>query len=116
MLGTIHSDVCGKIETKSLGGAEYFVTFIDDKSRYTWVYVLKHKHEVLEKFKEWRSKVEKSTGFKIKTFRTDNGGEYKSKELEDYLKKEGYLSYLKDFGLKLWRQQYTFETEAQQQQ
>ena len=89
LLGTIHSDVCGKIETKSLGGAEYFVTFIDDKSRYTWVYVLKHKHEVLEKFKEWRSKVEKSTGFKIKTFRTDNGGEYKSKEFEDYLKKEG---------------------------
>lgn len=89
LLGIIHSDVCGKIETKSLSGAEYFVTFIDDKSRYVWVYVMKHKSEVFEKFKEWKATVEKSTGIQIKTFRTDNGGEYTSKEFEDYLKKEG---------------------------
>ena len=34
LLGVIHNDVCGKIEEKSLSGCEYFVTFIDDKSRY----------------------------------------------------------------------------------
>ena len=89
LLGVIHSDVCGKIETKSLSGAEYFVTFIDDKSRYVWVYVMKHKSEVLEKFKEWKAIVENSIGMKVKTFRSDNGGEYTSREFKDYLKKEG---------------------------
>ena len=40
LLGLGHSDVCGKMNKKSLGGAEYFLTFIDDKSRYVWVYCL----------------------------------------------------------------------------
>ena len=75
LLGIVHSDVCGKLETKSLSGAEYFVTFIDDKSRFVWVYTLKHKSEVFEKFTEWKSMVEKSSGMKVKVLRTDNGGE-----------------------------------------
>ena len=74
------------METKSLSGVEYFVTFIDDKSKHMWVYVIKHKSDVFEKFKE--TFVEKSTEIKMKTFRTDNGGEYTSKsEKKDYLKK-----------------------------
>ena len=52
LLGIAHSDVYGKIETKFLSGAEYFVTFIDDKSRFAWVYTLKHKSEVFEKLTE----------------------------------------------------------------
>ena len=40
-LDLVHSDVCGKLNVKSLGGAEYFLTFIDDFTHYTWVYVLK---------------------------------------------------------------------------
>ena len=40
-LDLVHSDVCGKLNTKSLGGAEYFLTFVDDKTRYVWVYTLK---------------------------------------------------------------------------
>ena len=89
ILGLVHSDVCGKMSTQSLGGANYFLTFIDDKSRYTWVYVLKRKDEVFEKFKEWKSFVEKSTGEKLKIFRTDNGGEYTSDVFEQYLRKDG---------------------------
>ena len=50
-LGLVHSDVCGKMNAKSLGGAEYFLTFIDDLSHYTWVYVLK-KDEVFKYFQE----------------------------------------------------------------
>ena len=42
----VHSDVCGRLEAKSLSGAEYFVTFIDDKSRYVRIYILKNKSEV----------------------------------------------------------------------
>lgn len=62
VLGLVHSDVCGKMSTRSLGGCEYFLTFIDDKTRYTWVYVLTHKDEVFKKFLEWKAMVEKSTG------------------------------------------------------
>ena len=40
LLEIVHSDVCGRLEAKSLSGAEYFVTFIDDKSRYVWIYIL----------------------------------------------------------------------------
>ena len=89
LLEIVHSDVCGRLEAKSLSGAEYFVTFIGDKSRYVWIYILKNKSEVFKKFLGWKSMVEKSSGEKIKTLRSDNGGEYTSKEFEDYLKKNG---------------------------
>ena len=42
----VHSDVCRRLEVKSISGAEYFITFIDDKSRYVWIYILKNKSEV----------------------------------------------------------------------
>ena len=89
LLGVVHSDVCGKIEEKSLSGAEYFITFIDDKSRHVWVYMMKHKSEAFQKFTQWKAMVEKSSGLKIKVLRTDNRGEYTSNEFETYLKKEG---------------------------
>ena len=61
---------------KSFGGALYFVTFIDDYSRKLWVYPLKSKDQVLEKFKEFHASVERQSGKKLKCIRTDNGGEY----------------------------------------
>ena len=88
-LELIHSDVCGKIGTRSLGGGEYFVTFVDDHTRHVWVYILKHKGDVLQRFREWKALVEKSSGRMIKTLRTDNGGEYISTEFNLYLTKEG---------------------------
>ena len=88
-LGLIHSDVCGKISSPSLSLAEYFVVFIDDKTHYVWVYVIKHKNEVFQKFTEWKSLVENLSGHKVKKLRTDNGGEYTSTEFESHLKDEG---------------------------
>jgi hypothetical protein len=49
-LQLVHSDVCGPLET-SFGGCKYFLLFVDDFSRITWVYFLKQKSEVFEKFK-----------------------------------------------------------------
>ncbi|KAH0809106.1 hypothetical protein GEV33_013683 [Tenebrio molitor] len=66
----------------------YFVTFIDDKSRCCEVYFMKKKSEVIEKFKEYKSLVEKKTEQKIKTVRSDNGTEYTSHYLKDFLKQE----------------------------
>nr|GFB64098.1 hypothetical protein [Tanacetum cinerariifolium] len=51
LLGIIHTDVCGLLRHVSRQGASYFITFMDDYSRYGYVYLLKHKHEVFETFK-----------------------------------------------------------------
>ena len=88
-LELIHSDVFGKIGTPSLSGGEYFITFTDDYTRHVWVYILKNKSEVFPKFLEWKALVENSSGRRMKTFRMDNGGEYKSAEFEKYLTVEG---------------------------
>ncbi len=88
-LGLVHSDVCGKINTKSCGGAEYFLTFTDDKTRYVWVYLLKQKSELFGRFLEWKAIAEKLSGHRLRTLRTDNGGEFTSTEFENYLKSEG---------------------------
>ena len=88
-LELIHSDVCGKIQTPSLGGGYYFLTFIDDSTRYVWVYILKNKSQVFEKFAQWKALVENLHRCKIKTLRSDNGGEYTSNEFTAYLKQEG---------------------------
>ena len=58
----------------------YYVTFIDDYSRKTWIYFLKAKSEVFERFLEFKTLVENQTGKKIQVLRTDNGGEYTSNE------------------------------------
>ena len=49
----VHSDVFGPMKQASLSGMKYMVTFINDFSRYVWVYIIKHKSEVLSKFKEF---------------------------------------------------------------
>ena len=76
ILDYIHSYLWGPAQTTSLGGNSYFLSIIDDFSRRVWVYVLKHKDHVFEKFKEWKSLVENQTGKKVKKLRTDNGLEF----------------------------------------
>jgi hypothetical protein len=89
ILELIHTDVCGPMQTRSLGGASYFVIFIDDRSRYTWVYFIRRKSDIFEYFKEFRNMVEKQTGKCIKILRSDQGGEYKSKAFNTYCKSNG---------------------------
>ena len=72
ILDLVHTDVCSMTE-KSLGGAYYFVTFIDDNSRRVWVYLLDSKDQVLEAFKKFHMRVERETSIKLKCIRTDNG-------------------------------------------
>ena len=88
-LELIHSDVCSPIPSTSLSGFEYYVTFIDDYSRKTWIYFLKTKDEVFEKFKEFKDLIEKHLERRIKTLKIDNGGEYTSKEFEAFCKEVG---------------------------
>ena len=79
-LEIVHSDICVRMQTLSKGGNTYFITFIDDFSRKTWIYFLKHKSDALGCFQQFKSLVEKQSGYYIKVLRTDKGGEYVSKE------------------------------------
>jgi len=89
ILELVHSDVCGPMSTKPLGGHLYHVTFIDDHSRKTWISLSNSKDEVFDKFQEFKAKVENLTGRRIKVLRSNNGGEYTSKELIAFCKEAG---------------------------
>ena len=89
ILELIHSDVCGPMSIESLGGAKYFVTFVDDFSRICQVHFLKNKSEVLDKFKQFEAAVSLECDYSIKRLRTDNGGEYTSRDFGNYLKLKG---------------------------
>ncbi|GJZ61452.1 zinc finger, CCHC-type containing protein [Tanacetum coccineum] len=76
VLELIHSDLYDLHTTPSLGNKKYFVTFIDDASRFSYVYLLHTKDEALDKFKVFKTEVELQQGSLIKRFMTDRGGEY----------------------------------------
>ncbi|MCO5579721.1 hypothetical protein L7F22_033581 [Adiantum nelumboides] len=88
-LQLVHSDACGPMRTPSVGNSLYFVTFIDDFSRFCWVYPLKAKSDVVAIFQHYVSMVENETGCKVQTLRTDRGGEYMSGAFKDFLGKKG---------------------------
>ncbi|GKA56434.1 retrotransposon protein, putative, ty1-copia subclass [Tanacetum coccineum] len=94
LLGIIHTDVCSPLRHVSRQGASYFITFTDDYSRYGYVYLLKHKHDVFETFKVFKNEVENQLGKTIKAIRSDRGGEYISQEFKDYLKANGIVQQL----------------------
>ncbi|GJT02740.1 retrotransposon protein, putative, ty1-copia subclass [Tanacetum coccineum] len=94
LLGLIHTDVCGPFRTVLREGASYFITFTDDFSRYGYVYLMKHKHEVFETFKVFHNEVENQLGKKIKVIRSDRGGEYLSHEFVNHMKSYGIVSQL----------------------
>ncbi|GJS62003.1 zinc finger, CCHC-type containing protein [Tanacetum coccineum] len=76
VLDLIHSDLCDFHANPSLGHNKYVITFIDDASRYCYVYLLHAKHEALDKFKIYKQEVELQRQDLIKVLRTDRGGEY----------------------------------------
>jgi hypothetical protein len=76
ILDLVHMDVCGTMYRKSLSGFEYYITFIDDYSRKTWIYLLNTKREVFKWFQEFRALVENQSGNRIKLLWLDNSGDY----------------------------------------
>jgi hypothetical protein len=72
----IHSDVWGPALIDSFNGFKYFVIFIDDFSRTTWLYLLKNKDEVFSQFVDFCNFVKNQFETKIKIFRSDNGTEF----------------------------------------
>lgn len=85
----VHSDICGPISVESLAGARYFITFIDDKSRYCTVYFLTTKDEAAAKLSQFDSWCHRQIGHEIHQFRCDRGGEYTGHEFTDIVKERG---------------------------
>ena len=76
LLEIIHTNVCGPMSFDARGGYRYFLTFTDDLSRYGYIYLIKHKSETFEMFKEIQNEVKNHRNKKIKFIRSDRGGEY----------------------------------------
>ncbi|KAK7245636.1 hypothetical protein RIF29_40484 [Crotalaria pallida] len=88
----IHSDVWGITPVTSHAHYKYFVTFIDDYSRFTWIYFLRSKSEVFSVFKTFLTYIETQFSVVIKVLRSDSGGEYMSNAFQDFLNQKGILS------------------------
>ena len=81
----IHYDLWGPAPIPSVNGFKYYVLFIDHFTRFTWVFLLNSKSEVFNKFVHFKAMVETQFSTKIKTFRSDGGGEYTSNAFKTYL-------------------------------
>ena len=98
LLEVIHTDISAPY-TATLCRNFYFITFIDDYSRYGYLYLIKEKAESLDKFKIFRTEVEKQLGKVIKVVRFDGGGEYYGKHGDAGQLKGPFSKYLEDSGI-----------------
>ena len=76
LLELIHSDLGDLKQIMTRGGKKFYVTFTDDYSRFTKVYLLRYKDEAFNMFLSYKAKVENQLDRKIKRIRSDKGGEY----------------------------------------
>jgi len=88
-LQLIHSDICGPISVKARHGASYFITFIDDFTRFGHVYLISHKSEALDCFKLYLNLVENQLEKRVKALRTDRGREYLSDQFKELCDEKG---------------------------
>ena len=91
LLELIHSDLGDFKNTMSRGGKRYYITFIDDYSRYTRVYLLSSKDEAENMFIKFKIEVENQKDKKIKRLSFDRGGEYGSSLLKSFCEKNGIV-------------------------
>ena len=90
-LELIHSNLCEMNGELTKGGNRYFMTFIDDCTRFCYVYLLKSKYEALHYFKVYKAEVENQLERKIKHIRSDRGGEYFSNEFNLFCEEHGIV-------------------------
>ena len=76
ILDIVHLNVCGSMSSTSLSRYIYYVSFIDDYSHKTWIYFLKAKSEVFNKFKEFKALIDNLSKMNINTLRSGNKGEF----------------------------------------
>ena len=89
ILDLIQSNLSGPMLAPSLSGYLYYVFFIDNFSRNSWIYFLKAKSEKFSKFQEFKVLVDSRTRKHIRALRYDNGGEFESRAFNDFYSDEG---------------------------
>ena len=87
----VHTDLCGPMSTSARGGYEYLISFIYDYSRYGYIYLMRHKSEAFEKFKEYKAEM-KHRGKSIKSLRSDHGSKHLLGEFRQFLEDHGITS------------------------
>uniref|UniRef100_A0A2N9EKK0 Integrase catalytic domain-containing protein n=1 Tax=Fagus sylvatica TaxID=28930 RepID=A0A2N9EKK0_FAGSY len=87
----VHSDIWGPARTTGLCDARYFVTFIDDHSRLTWVYVLKDRSQLFSVFQSFYAEISNQFNAKLLAFRTDNAREYLDSAFQQFLESRGII-------------------------
>ena len=97
ILEIIHTDIC-RLDMDS-HGQKYFISFIDDFSRYMYLYILHNKNEALDAFKVFKAEVEKQYGKQIKIVRSDRGGECYDRYLEDGQSPGPFAKFLQGHGI-----------------
>lgn len=89
ILAVVGSDLGGPFETTGPKGERYYVIFMDLHSKFSFIYFLTKKSEAFEAYKEYEERVWTLFEKRINTLRTDNGGEYLSREFHDHLTRKG---------------------------
>jgi len=92
--GEIHTDVWGPSKITTLGGQHYYVSFTDDYSRETHLYMLKQKSEVFTKYQQYESWCLIQCKAPVKILQSDRGGEYMGEAFTDHLKAVGTIQKL----------------------
>ena len=87
----IHSDIWGPSPIPNITGAKWFVSFIDDCTRVTWIFLLKHKCDVSTILPNFCSMIKTQFGVNVKRFRSDNAKDYFNQVLTPYFQREGII-------------------------
>ena len=85
----IHSEIWGFAPIPTEGGSRYFVIFVNDFSRYTWIYLLHHRSELVSIYQTFHKKIETQFNRTVKSFRLDNAQEYNDKSFLSFLDSHG---------------------------
>lgn len=85
----VHTNVWGPAPVATLGGRRYYVSFTDDRSRYTAVYLIRNKSDVRRMYSKFRAWIKSKFKRKIGTLQSDRGGEYLADELQELLDEDG---------------------------
>ena len=107
----IHIDICGPFTPSTLGGYKYFITFIDDFSRYGYIFLIHEKSEALDMFKIYKVEIELKQEKKIKIVRSDQGGEFYGRYGEAEQIPGPFAKFLQECGVDA---QYTMPREPEQ--
>jgi hypothetical protein len=104
-------DICGPFPVKFVDGFDSFITFTDDFSGYSYIYPIKERSKVLDKFKIFKAEVENQHNIKIKLVRSDRGGEYYDRHTPHGQVTGPFARFLQENGIVI---QYSMPSDPQQ--